>query len=508
MRNRPLWQALLLSAVALVLSTWIASYWEGQEDAYITYAYAKRLAAGEGFTFTPASAPTLGTTTPLYTLLLAAVAFVGVPPHFASPWIGSLAHALTALLLLMIGRRLFGPVGAFACGAFWAIALPMFFRLGGMETPLLIALVALLALAELNAPASTSGAVLVGLLLLCRPDSALLALLLWSFWALDRTSRASLPRNTAVIGLVCLPWVLYAVLTFGTIVPSSMVAKMAIPVSGLVNAGSFLNEYFPYPKIFPGVVLLSVLGWVELWRTSRRLRPFLIWIPLYGLSMRLGGAPDFAWYYAPPLLFAPLLITAGARFLAATAVTRKVLAWIASARFLPPGPDRWLPALAAAGLLATWAGAGLEATRPVRKPSLAPSVHHQLALVARAVAGPDDVVASLETGQLAYFSERRVLDLLALTTPEVLPWARKRDFRGAIDYFRPALVMTTNPRLVPGYLEIARAPYHGRAYGLWARGDLDLQRWDRKVPPRLHPDVLMFDGFETGDTSGWDATRP
>jgi hypothetical protein len=72
------------------------------DDSYITYRYARNLLAGEGFVFNPGER-VLGTTTPLYTSLMALSALPtgGVDAPFANlAWlINAVADGLACVLL-------------------------------------------------------------------------------------------------------------------------------------------------------------------------------------------------------------------------------------------------------------------------------------------------------------------------------------------------------------------------------------------------------------------------
>ena len=67
----------LLSAV-IVTSALFAYYWTPYaiDDAWITYRYAEHVGAGDGFVYNPGER-VLGTSTPLYTLLLAGAHEIG-----------------------------------------------------------------------------------------------------------------------------------------------------------------------------------------------------------------------------------------------------------------------------------------------------------------------------------------------------------------------------------------------------------------------------------------------
>ena len=70
-----LWLVLILTALAFFFAL-VTNYYLDYDDAYITYRYAQRIAHGQGFTYNDGE-KVLGTSTPLYTLLLSVPAFLG-----------------------------------------------------------------------------------------------------------------------------------------------------------------------------------------------------------------------------------------------------------------------------------------------------------------------------------------------------------------------------------------------------------------------------------------------
>src|SRR5205085_9404022 len=79
------------------------------DDAFITFRYARNLVSGSGFVFNTGQR-VLGTTTPLYTILLASLAWITRSGNY--PWlallVNALADAVTCLLLVVLGERLTG----------------------------------------------------------------------------------------------------------------------------------------------------------------------------------------------------------------------------------------------------------------------------------------------------------------------------------------------------------------------------------------------------------------
>ena len=113
------------------------------DDAYITFRYAQNILQSQGMVYNFGER-VLGTTTPLYTLLMA---FMGVFLGGADapfPWIAlvinAIADGFTCLLLTYLGRRFRHQRVGFIVAALWAIApMSVSFAIGGMETSVFIA---------------------------------------------------------------------------------------------------------------------------------------------------------------------------------------------------------------------------------------------------------------------------------------------------------------------------------------------------------------------------------
>ena len=320
------WFAALLVVVAL-----LARLLPGPrtiDDAYITFRYARSLLAGQGLVFNPGEA-VLGTTTPLYTLLMAALAAPAGPgADFPALALGvnALADAVTCLLLWQLGRELgLGRAGAAAALA-WALApFSVTFALGGLETSLYIALLSGAAWAAAGRR-RLAVALCASLALLTRPDALILlgplALeRLWSAWRGERIRLAELAAALLPYGA----WALYATLVYGSPLPHSILAKAAAyhlePSDGLVR----LIQHYATPFLEPnllgaplavglGLLLypsLSVLGARRLLRANPRLLPWLLYPWLYFAVFAAANPLIFRWYLAPPLPAYFLMIFAG-----------------------------------------------------------------------------------------------------------------------------------------------------------------------------------------------------
>ncbi len=477
--GRPRWLlpaiAAALFCTAFALSHWVDTLWEQADDAYITYQYARRVAAGEGFTFSPGAEPSYGTTTPLWTLVLASVARAGVRPHVAAPWLTSVGHGATAALVFLVGAAIGGLALGLAAGAMTALSFSVFFRAGGMETPLVTALSAALAYVLLREHTRWWPGVLLGLLLLARPDMGLLALTVFGGWAFTRRARREmLVPNLLAAAAIYLPWAVYALWTFHDLIPFSLRAKLAVDASGDMNLRTFRRLFLAGTptSAFWTAVGVCTIGAVVVWVRAPAFRPFVAWLPLYYWALPAAGASDFMWYYIPPLWVAFVLAVAGLQMLA-RAFPRRVRAPIYA--FL---------ALGAVGGYALVSYNGLEPLLMRDNPY--PGFQRMLADKVAELAEPGDLVAAEEVGCIAYFSGCRVLDIRAVTCPEVIVRARARNLGAIVRHWKPDFVVILGgdgePTLDYAYTDRFRARYWtGRDYVIWER-TLDVENPAGGVP--------------------------
>src|SRR5690348_9165047 len=75
------------------------------DDAYIHFQYARNLATGHGFAFNPDQAMP-GSTSPLWVVLLAALAVAGTPLWLAAKALGVVFLAVAAVLTWRLATRL------------------------------------------------------------------------------------------------------------------------------------------------------------------------------------------------------------------------------------------------------------------------------------------------------------------------------------------------------------------------------------------------------------------
>lgn len=199
------------------------------DDAFIFARYARNLADGHGWTFNPGASEANGATSPLWTALLAAVGFVGLPVVGAAVVLYGLgtvvAGVVTAADLDHAGQRLagwlVGPV----------IALnPLLNRMKGMESGLFVALLALTIHWGVVRRRPAAAGAAAALLTLTRPDGvALAALVVALAWRRER--RVPLRMLGSFVATLS-PWLVFGTVVFGSPVAGTLAAKMAQERSG------------------------------------------------------------------------------------------------------------------------------------------------------------------------------------------------------------------------------------------------------------------------------------
>ncbi|HZP83238.1 MAG TPA: hypothetical protein VFB21_16470, partial [Chthonomonadaceae bacterium] len=128
-----------IAALAVVARVWMAwATHSTAEDFLITLRYAENIAAGRGFVYNPGER-VLGTTTPLYTLLLALAAALHLNAAFVGKAVNILADGVTCYLLarLLARREIAAPLaGLFAALLYALSSTPINISIAGMETGL------------------------------------------------------------------------------------------------------------------------------------------------------------------------------------------------------------------------------------------------------------------------------------------------------------------------------------------------------------------------------------
>lgn len=410
------------------------------EDFFITLRFAENIARGRGFVYNPGER-VLGTTTPLYTLALALASRIGANPILAGKSANILADGVTVYLIAAIARLLGRPrVGLLAALLYAFASTPVNFSIGGMETGLVTLAVAG-AIYSFVADRPRAMFVWLAFLFLLRIDGLLLAVLLAAGWLLrQRTPIKARIRTLATAAwpglLLAAPWPIFAWLYFGSPVPVSIVAKLAVygrmVPERMPNLDAFVTQFWaglPQKALLIGFVA----GAARHLRDGRLAAP-LVWLFVYYGAMLVSKVPAFGWYFMPPLPLYYLVAALG-------------VGWVWTWCTKPLGKPARLEGAVLSGiailtLALVWHLRSIE--RDIAKAQRTEDdVRLPIGLWLRDNARPADRVLLEPIGYIGYYSRLPVLDMIGLVSPEVLP-----SYRASVDNPRLDIVRRLRPDLL------------------------------------------------------------
>jgi hypothetical protein len=431
------------------------------DDAFITYRYAKNMLEGRGFVYNPGERH-LGTTSPLFTLLLA---FFGLfYPDI--PFWGSLLSLLAlggvaAFTYLLLSGRV----------NYWAgvVSIPLvllnraLISTIGNESLLLILLLVSQYYFYTTRRLKTF-AVLAGLGVLTRGEGALLPAIIFFFeCARWRRERKADIIPWLIIIAVAAPWFLFSKSYFGYFLPATLRVKMLASnnpryafensffdgiVTNFFSRDVDRNFWSNYSfNTFSRIVLAItfLFGLLKSW-LDRRFVPLTLSIAAYFIGYSLLNVGLFHWYVAP-IAYALSLCLAYAIY---------SLSGIAQAapdimRF-PPGnlsePDghsprsasEWIPPLRIFALISLIMV--VFTVHPIKFSEFRREIYTKAGSWIRANTSPDATIGLDEIGIVGYYADRRVIDSWGLASPEMGKEETQYDFGYLVGTFRPEYILT------------------------------------------------------------------
>ena len=388
------------------------------DDAWIHQTYARNLAELGEWSFVPGQA-SAGSTSPLWTILIAIGYALGVQPAFWTGLLGAGAHALTAWLSYRLVGRLWPELNLLALSAGIVVALEwhlVWAAASGMETLLFIVLVLATFTAVLPHRNPIWSGLFAGLALWTRPDGlTLLPFLILTLWLIDDEIGTRFRRITlALLGFLflALPYLAFNVQLSGSIWPNTLMAKQAeYAILQTEPLAQRLVDLTLPPLtgvlmlIAPGVILLSKRAGFKdfipmLWAVS--------FICVYAL--RLPAVHQYGRYVMPTI---PVLVIFGlagvGRYLQ---LQGKMLPRIVS--------RTWILTTAI-----TLAGFWVIGARRFRAD--VQIINSEMVATAQWIAKntpADAIIAAHDIGALGYYGEREIIDLAGLISPQVIQFIR------------------------------------------------------------------------------------
>jgi len=285
---------LYLSAAVLVVLRIAVS--DELDDAYITYQYARNIAEGLGFVYSERFA-TWGTTTPLFTLLLAAANAIGANIVYASRVLDFVAMALQAgalaAIMSKLGMSRWVGWATLLLAGFWGLATSFPGMEYGLYTGLSVA-----ALAAVVWDRWVLAGILAALTAVTRPDGALVAMLVGLAYLIHVPWREYRAKFFVAIGAIPFAWYTFAYFMFGRVTPQTLEQRQQ---EALVW-GSFWNGWrynLFNSKEHQYFLIPAILGLMLAVERERRIVWLGVYFVCYIAMYTAFGLPGILTYMCP-----------------------------------------------------------------------------------------------------------------------------------------------------------------------------------------------------------------
>jgi hypothetical protein len=436
-----------LAAALAAFAAHARLYWAWTEDdAFITFRYARNLAQGHGLVFNPGERVE-GYSNFSWVLIAAAALRAGQDPEQVAKVVGLVSGLAAVVLSWLLARRMVANTGLAALVASFHLAIsPVLVQhsVNGLETAFFAALLAGAVLLAAGPPAIRRRGALVAVLAVLattRPEGALLAVALLGARAVQARFTAGTMRpalaDAAAFLLLYGAYFVWRWTYFGLPFPNTFYAKVQGGTHGLIDGTQYTLDFLRDS----GGALFVALALVPLVLGRRRPAyvPALAVVAAgFGFAVVSGGDWMFHFrFFAHVLPVLAALVAAGFDVVVSQprgGTVRAVGVYAGMALVL----------------LATHLGIANTELRVARTvlPALArhnylSQNYEELGLWFREHSAPDATIAISDVGAVGYFSERRILDMFGLIDPHIA------HLRGRMHYKAdPRYVLSRQPDYV------------------------------------------------------------
>lgn len=460
-----------LSPLALIGILMLATFWIGLrqhpssfDDAYITYRYAQNIASLGEFSYNPGEW-VLGTTTPLYAIILAVGSFLWSDIPQLSHFVSVVSWVITIPILYAISMQETSQhwsIGILAAAIYALNVLNL--RALGMETMLYV-LVSLSSIYLFLRGSIGWAFVVGGLAFLMRWDGIVVTAVLF-FVSLIRRDWKAIRLGIFISILIIGSWLVYSFITFGTIFPNSFFAKVEQGQSSGLGGGDItflrgilIHATAAYQKsnLFLMQLPLLILGVLKLIKQLPTWWPVLLWTQGYFSGFVLLGVLRFDWYYPPLIPALALLIAYGASY-----CTSLISQAIKNEQRLPLVQTALYTLFLAIIILPN-----LSWLLQSRKETLSPRTqsYYEVGQWLNHNTPNDSSVAMIEIGVIGFYSQRLVVDTMGLVSPAMIghleEWLQTLQF--ALNYYWPDYVVGLEQT---AWVGIVTEPWFKEAYTL------------------------------------------
>ena len=399
------------------------------EDAYITFQYARRISQGSGFVYNPGE-KICGTTTPLFTLLLAFwMSLFGEGSVIIGAKIISLIASVSSFIFLILTLRYLGfNTIQQTLSITFLVIWPKLWLIdtGGMETALVLFFITS-SWYTYNKRKPLWTGFLLGLMLWTRVDTVLWLGLISGF-ELFREPK-DLVKTLIAAGLTILPWIIFATAYFGSPIPYTIQAKMiayskfnTVPFQfhllklfkrlGPVGSLSFPGELSFYAACLISLIIILAICTTIKNRKERNILIIGIFCLLELFLLTITKATFTNRYVIPPLYI--LLFLAGMCIGHIWETVKE------------KSPQKYIAASLVIGLIIYIFSFGIYEAVLIKKLQ---TFNYQKSLQEvgewlNENTAPDASVQLEPLGYAGYFANRRMLDVVGIITPSVVDLKR------------------------------------------------------------------------------------
>jgi hypothetical protein len=364
------------------------------DDAFITFRYARNLAAGEGFVYNPTEW-VLGTTSPLFGLLCSLFYRSGLPMPQSTVGLNILFDVLVFYLTVFAVSSDKRLRFAIMFGSLFALS-PVMTRVcvGGMEMSAYLACSIFAVLVYARGKKNTAS-VLGAILYFVRPEALILLTIMITLEFL-RDKKTAVQMSLLAAGTLIIP-LLFVNHFYGQFLPESVISKS----KGSTSLAAVVRQLFASDPVAVFLVVPAILGLVVMIRKARISPIVMIWAGLSAAAYIVVRPKMWSWY-GQPVYYSVILASAiGLLRLVdwKMPVRRTIRTGLGTAVCIFP-LAAWLFLLAKQG------------QSPVTV-----NVYKPLGSWCRSHVKEGDRIMASDIGAVGYYSNARIYDLAGLVTP-------------------------------------------------------------------------------------------
>jgi Gpi18-like mannosyltransferase len=412
------------------------------DDAFITFRYAENIASGKGFVYNQGER-VLGTSTPLFTLLLAFFAQIGLPTIWVARIINVAADCLTGILLFLLFRPYRFGLATLAALLYVLFPRVIVWSVSGMETSLYVFFIAAGLYTYHNEKFNLTG-LFLALAFLTRADGIIFGLaILIDFVLRYRKFPTSMVLTSFAL---VLPWLIFSFAYFGSPIPNSVPGKKALYAGSMWETPKwkiFWEFLFLKTKVGFPLLLLALAGVYRILIKAKSYSIIALWCILYFVFFFFAETRIHMWYYVPFYLGYMSLVAFSLYYLFERGkdIWRR---WLEFARN-KKGDFQGIKALGFGILFLMTICAGfIYFQQIVRTYSFVAaeqvaleSIHKQMGFWLLENTQPGDTVCAEDIGYLGYYSGRYILDQDGLISPQAIPFNKEMNRLDLLKKYKP-----------------------------------------------------------------------